>query len=722
MRVIRAQSTDGRVFRSIGDGFHVTGKSPGDPSYYRDFAKIPVIGGGKAASLSNPYRQSVWVQSAIGQVAQPLKSVSLKFYRGEKEIVDPALTTWWKKPAKGLSYEEWLDATTGWYKLAGECFWVLDDTWLVSNPKAKRSKLLVVRPDSMRHIVQDDELIGWELKDAKGRAHLLLPEQVIQIKRWNPNNPYRGLGELDSALQAAETDYLAGKYSRDTFANMGDHGDYVIAKAGMPTDAQREQIVSQLRAKREARLRGEFRPVFLTSDIEVKSPQVTTPDASFVATRLGNRHEVYIAFGVPPSMADIAVSYSIGSASDYFRLIFNTCVPLGVTIAGGIDLLVQRQTGYADIEGYFDWDEHPVMQQVRAERVDSAHKLWTMGMPLKSIGEYLDMGLPRFDGDDISYLPFSVAPVGETPLPESDPALAESESRPEESADDAVGAMLKVLSGDCTAHRSQVPTCSKARDPRRVASWRAMMAKRRETVKAFESKFGRVLMTARAEVLRNIERNRDLIQNAVGTRKAVAADFTFDLTKFRGNLISEMRKVARAALDSAGEQLLEEVGEEDAFSMPPARAMNFLRERENKLSNIADEIFEDVKGSIEESLREGESISDMSNRIRSTFSGISKARATRIAMTETSVAYGVARDEAMKQVGVQYKQWLTSGNDNVRPSHLAAEEQTVPLDEPFQVGGAELMFPGDPDGPAEEVINCHCVQIAVTEDGKAFRV
>jgi hypothetical protein len=30
------------------------------------------------------------------------------------------------------------------------------------------------------------------------------------------------------------------------------------------------------------------------------------------------------------------------------------------------------------------------------------------------------------------------------------------------------------------------------------------------------------------------------------------------------------------------------------------------------------------------------------------------------------------------------------------------------MDEKFKVGDAELMFPGDPEGPADEVINCRC--------------
>jgi hypothetical protein len=70
----------------------------------------------------------------------------------------------------------------------------------------------------------------------------------------------------------------------------------------------------------------------------------------------------------------------------------------------------------------------------------------------------------------------------------------------------------------------------------------------------------------------------------------------------------------------------------------------------------------------------------------------------------------------MKEAGVEYKTWLTSHGPTVRPTHEEAEEKygdsPIPVEEPFEVGGEQLMFPGDPSGSAEEVINCQCVQLA----------
>ena len=54
------------------------------------------------------------------------------------------------------------------------------------------------------------------------------------------------------------------------------------------------------------------------------------------------------------------------------------------------------------------------------------------------------------------------------------------------------------------------------------------------------------------------------------------------------------------------------------------------------------------------------------------------------------------------------KTWLTVGDNRVRAAHSAAEGQTVPVDQPFSVGGASLMYPGDPTGPLRLVARCRC--------------
>ena len=52
--------------------------------------------------------------------------------------------------------------------------------------------------------------------------------------------------------------------------------------------------------------------------------------------------------------------------------------------------------------------------------------------------------------------------------------------------------------------------------------------------------------------------------------------------------------------------------------------------------------------------------------------------------------------------------WRTQGDDRVRPAHADAEGQEVAANEPFVVGGEELLCPGDPAGSDENIIGCRC--------------
>ncbi|MEV0822518.1 phage minor head protein [Nonomuraea rubra] len=88
-------------------------------------------------------------------------------------------------------------------------------------------------------------------------------------------------------------------------------------------------------------------------------------------------------------------------------------------------------------------------------------------------------------------------------------------------------------------------------------------------------------------------------------------------------------------------------------------------------------------------------------------------KARRIARTETIGAYnGGAYEGAVFRADEQgldmAKRWLATLDTRVRPTHLAAHEQLVPLHDEFAVGDAMLAFPGDPRGPGHEVIQCRC--------------
>lgn len=102
-----------------------------------------------------------------------------------------------------------------------------------------------------------------------------------------------------------------------------------------------------------------------------------------------------------------------------------------------------------------------------------------------------------------------------------------------------------------------------------------------------------------------------------------------------------------------------------------------------------------------------------------------RGRETGILMLETNAAA-----EAAKQVEVDVllgqeptaeagpgpvpveavKEWVSQGDERVRPAHAAADSAQVAANQPFTVGGERLMHPGDTSlgASAGNVVNCRC--------------
>ena len=92
--------------------------------------------------------------------------------------------------------------------------------------------------------------------------------------------------------------------------------------------------------------------------------------------------------------------------------------------------------------------------------------------------------------------------------------------------------------------------------------------------------------------------------------------------------------------------------------------------------------------------------------------GTSKGRATTIARTETSNSVNSTTNTAAIEAGMTFKTWLhVGGGKEDRESHVALDGKTIKLREYFNVGGSLAFYPHDPNLPANELINCHCIVI-----------
>ena len=90
---------------------------------------------------------------------------------------------------------------------------------------------------------------------------------------------------------------------------------------------------------------------------------------------------------------------------------------------------------------------------------------------------------------------------------------------------------------------------------------------------------------------------------------------------------------------------------------------------------------------------------------------ISTDRSILIAETETNNTANNDEYQTAKENGMTQKTWVAFHDNKTRETHREVDGTTIPIDDMFQVGMAELMYPCDEingyDFP-EEVCNCRC--------------
>lgn len=118
---------------------------------------------------------------------------------------------------------------------------------------------------------------------------------------------------------------------------------------------------------------------------------------------------------------------------------------------------------------------------------------------------------------------------------------------------------------------------------------------------------------------------------------------------------------------------------------------------------------------IQQAERDGVDVPALQERINSYFGERMKPYQTeRIARTTMTQASEAARLEAWAQSElVEGHIWLSELRGNTREAHRKAHGQTVGIDEPFEVGGELLRYPGDPKGSPSNIINCMCAGMPV---------
>lgn len=140
---------------------------------------------------------------------------------------------------------------------------------------------------------------------------------------------------------------------------------------------------------------------------------------------------------------------------------------------------------------------------------------------------------------------------------------------------------------------------------------------------------------------------------------------------------------------------------------PNARAIQILKTHNMKLSQrTRARITEKVRDILTINETKGSNARMIGDLIKQEFNTLAKYESERLARTEIMKSHNMAKnDEIQNNDLIDYVQWLATEDERTRESHAELNGIIIRKGDIFPNG---CEYPGDPNGEAEEVINCRC--------------
>jgi len=615
-------------------------------------------------SASNPIttsrtamEKSVWVYRAVNTVASRIGSLPWSIYQGEKAVTGKTAVL--KRPNPYQTFVEVLEQVVSWQLIKG-------------------FGALYVEPMNLRSLDAD------MIRNEKGTL------QVLEGGNWKQIDPkllvlfpnlslsgQMGLSELSTVMDAANMDENA----KQVWNNQMNSGG--ILSGLLSTDVKLSDVeLSAMRARWEERYGGVQKAGtmgFLGAGFKFTPMGISAADMKMLEVSKVTKNEIGTAFGVPGIFLGDMESVDYSNALIQERILYsNTICPRADRLADRITLFLLPLLGLKGLEFRFDYTGIEALQANKLERAQIDEiQVRTGALTINEIRER--DGLKKVKWGDAWWTSAMSVPVTTSEIVEPAPVL------PPEPVPVPVDEGKAIQKGIST-------------ETRRIIAKSFL-----STVKPQERKFASNTMKVFNAQAKDVASWVEEHEKAAPVKKLrdVLADDDF---------VESWHSLFVAF----GKQALEDVAARYDMVVPDgSEILKWIRAQESKHSKLVnDTTADEISKILADARANGESIADMVAKTKQYFDGISY-RAERVARTNVIAVNNASAQDVYVENGVKKHEWLATNDDRTRDDHAEADGQVRDIDEPFDVGGEKLMYPGDPAGSAEETISCRCTELPV---------
>jgi len=557
----------------------------------------------------------------------------------------------------------------------------------------------IVLPKSSDGLVPDRYVVTL----ADGKEWVIPAWQILHFRMYAPDNGMLGLSPLQVAMLVTRVSRNADRWIDNFYSSGGLVSGYFTNEDGL-TQAEREKVQETMLAQRRA-----GKPVVLPRNIKYERTGLTQEEMQFLETSNWTNAQICMIYKVPPWIMGIKEGGSLSDAGAKvdLSLYLHLCrKPLGSKIASVInarlldDRLHQGEFGFG-WKCAFDYDRDPTQIAEFLEKAKGVKEACDRAVLAPNEGRDILEREP-LDGeehDELYEKPVAqpMGPTGDSPKPRK--AIS--------------AAMTAKPEGPAPTSKTTAAVTVELRATRdaRVSTQEKVM--RAGVRKLYEARMKRVVAK-----LRRAATDHDVHASASVMRAAIDTDHLLEATTGDRTLI---RKFMRRVLAGAAIQEIQDLGLRITFNLQHSETAKWLDDRaELVITGTTHSLSMVIRDSINEGMSAHETSAELIARVREVFGEHYANQANKIVRTETVSAYNKGAREAWRQSGVvQRKQWVTAGDELVRPGHVDADGQVVDLDDLFLVDGELLDVPGDHTHGASggNTINCRCTAAPIVERG-----
>jgi len=601
-----------------------------------------------------------WVFACVRARAEAVGNIKLKMFRKEKdgtivEMPDHELLDLLAAVNPFMCQFELFETLEEHLDLLGNAFWYLDG---VKNYNDKPTSIYPLNPKYIE--IKKGKLpnfIDEYRYTLTGVARIFKPYEILHFREANPNDPYEGKGILESIAHWVDADNYATEWNRNFFLNAA-RPDAILKH--LEADLSKEQM-DFLRASFEETYRGvekAHKALILPKGVEFSPVGWTQKEMDFVEMQRMTRDKILAGFRVPKTILGLTedVNRANAEASNYVFAL-RVIKPQMERIVGYLnEFLVPR---YGD-NIFLDFED-PVPENRELELMENEKALGAK--PYASVNEIREReGLPPIEGGDSVMTDFASIPLGE-PIEEKKakpkvknqmkPSVRFSRSlKKRKEIGELIGKEARKVLGE------NIKEVLKAFDEEKwEVAWKGFVVR----VSPYEKALGEAIKKF------NKEQKERVIGKLEGKKQEIDFGALFDSEAEVSILIDGVTPILKKLLAKEGKEALKLIGMEEAFEANLERVVNSLNKRINLMAESYNETTLDLlKEKLKEGLNAGESLPELTERVKQIYEFSDEVRAERVARTEAFAVANSATKEAWRQSKVvKSLKWFTALDERV---------------------------------------------------------